>query len=66
MEQRSIDIFNYLALVVRDIFLTHTHTHTHNADVPIIKNLLKNKPFHFRITEAFSYFQYFLTALPCQ
>lgn len=25
MEQRSIDIFNYLALVVRDIFLTHTN-----------------------------------------
>lgn len=46
--------------VVRDIFLTH------NADVSIIKKLLKNKPLHFRITEAFSCLQYFLTALPCQ
>lgn len=52
-------------LVVRNIFLTHTHTHTHNADALIIKKMLKNKLFHFRITEAFPIFN-ILTALPCQ
>lgn len=46
--------------VVRDIFLTY------NADVPVIKKLLKNNPFHFRTTEAFFLFTIFLTALPCQ
>lgn len=60
MEKRSIDIFNYCALVIRNIFLVH------NADVPIIRDLLINKPFHFRKTEFFSYFQYPLIALPCQ
>lgn len=50
-------------LVVRNIFLTHAHTH--NADALIIKKMLKNKLFHFRITEAFPIFN-ILTALPCQ
>lgn len=43
-------------LVVRNIFLTHAL---------IIKKMLKNKLFHFRITEAFPIFN-ILTALPCQ
>ena len=37
----------------------------HNADALIIKKMLKNKLFHFRITEAFPIFN-ILTALPCQ